>query len=67
MRLEPKPGRCEGHGMCVTLAPTLVDLDDDGHVTPLGDTVPDDELDVARLTVASCPVQALHLITEEIG
>ncbi|UFS98552.1 ferredoxin [Nocardia huaxiensis] len=64
MRLEPETGRCEGHGICVATAPSLLDLDDDGYVTPLGDTISDAEARVARLAVDSCPVQALRLITD---
>lgn len=64
MRLERDNERCEGHGICVATAPSLLDLDDDGLVTPLADSVADHEIDLARLAADACPVQALRVVAD---
>jgi len=51
---------CAGHGLCATVAPDLIDIDDDGFPV-LGDPVPDDQLEAARDAVTACPEQALTL------
>ena len=55
--------RCEGHGVCINQAPTLLDLDDDDVVVvldPAHDLDPD-QAERGRVAVASCPVAALAL------
>lgn len=63
MRITADRERCEGHGVCVNLAPSLLDLDDDDIVVVLD---PDrdlaaEETGQADVAVASCPVAALSL------
>ncbi|HEY0449358.1 ferredoxin [Actinophytocola sp.] len=50
---------CEGYGNCVTGAPDVYDIDDDGTVVLRKDVI--DEEDRARVETAalSCPVSAL--------
>jgi len=54
---------CEGHGVCVAQAPTLLDLDDDDIVVVLepGEHLADEHRSRARVAVESCPVAALRV------
>ncbi|PWN03273.1 ferredoxin [Nocardioides silvaticus] len=61
MRIVADRERCEGHGICINQAPSLLGLDDDDIVlAPEHDLSPDEE-GQARVAVASCPVAALVL------
>lgn len=63
MRIVADRERCEGHGICINQAPTLLDLDDEDIVLvldPAHELGPDEEAQ-ARVAVASCPVAALVL------
>jgi ferredoxin len=53
---------CQGYGNCITNASDVFDIDDDGKVTLLTDTIPG--ADRARIldAVRSCPVNALSVI-----
>jgi ferredoxin len=56
---------CRGHGRCYTVAPDLLEDDDDeGFVTVRGQIidVPDDQEDAARNAAGSCPERAITLI-----
>jgi ferredoxin len=66
MRITVDADRCTGHGRCYTLAPDLLDCDDEGFVTLRGQTmaVPDDQLTAARDAVAGCPEQAVELLDD---
>lgn len=54
---------CEGHGLCLELAPSVFDINDED--IAVCDPHPDDSflLDV-RAAVAACPRQAIHASTE---
>lgn len=54
--------RCEGHGQCAAVAPTLFYLDDDGFAAYRydGETVPGGYEEAAGHAVAACPIVALH-------
>jgi ferredoxin len=53
--------RCEGHGLCVEVAPEVFDLDDNDVVLILHDEIPP-ELEVrAEAGARSCPVAALRV------
>jgi ferredoxin len=58
--------QCEGHGRCYTLAPDLLDCDDEGYVTIRGGQLelPDDQRAVAEELVGSCPEGAITLTTD---
>jgi ferredoxin len=63
MRISVERARCEGHGMCVDVAPELFQLDDEGELLLLfadGD-VPVESEDRARGAVRVCPIAALRL------
>ena len=66
VRLTVHAERCTGHGRCYTLAPDLLDFDDEGFVTLRGQImdVPDGQLTAARDAVAGCPEQAVELLDD---
>ncbi|MEV6903365.1 ferredoxin [Amycolatopsis sp. NPDC051372] len=53
---------CQGYGNCLTTADDVYDIDDDGKVVLLTETIP--EADRARVEAAalSCPVKALGVV-----
>jgi ferredoxin len=54
--------RCQGHGRCYDLAPSLFGDDDEGYGMVLGDGAVRADLErEARLAVANCPEQAIEL------
>ena len=60
MKITVSHTRCEGYGFCAERAPDLLRLDDDGVLEILVADVPDDQVDIARRAVRSCPVAALR-------
>jgi ferredoxin len=66
MRLTVHADLCTGHGRCYTLAPDLLDCDDEGFVTLRGRIVdvPDSQEAAARDAVAGCPEQAVELLDD---
>jgi len=64
MRIIADGAQCEGHGVCVAQAPTLLDMDDDDVVVVLepGEHLSDDDASRARVAVESCPVAALRVV-----
>ena len=61
MQLILDQPRCEGHGLCEEVAPTLMHLDDEGDLVLDVEQVEDQDLDAARAAVRVCPVAALRL------
>jgi ferredoxin len=52
--------------MCLSIAPSVFDLDDDGNMLLLhGDGLAADEVDPVRDAVACCPAEALELLEEQ--
>ena len=64
MRLSVGADICTGHGRCYTLAPDLLEDDDEGYVTVRGQeiTVPAGQVDDARNAADSCPERAIALL-----
>ena len=60
MKVQVDDDRCQGHGRCYALAPTVFEPDEIGNAAVLGDGIvaPDDE-QRARLAAANCPEQAI--------
>ncbi len=52
---------CDGNGMCTVEAPELLDLDDDGNLVVISETVPPELVGKAGAAVSVCPKQALRL------
>ena len=67
MKLTVRSEGCRGHGLCYSLAPDLLEDDDDeGYVSVRGRVVdvPVDQVDHARNAAASCPEQAIVLLED---
>jgi ferredoxin len=60
-KLEIDWTRCDGHGLCATLLPDDVELDEWGFPVLSGDPVTPGELTNARRAVLACPALALRL------
>ena len=57
--------RCQGHGRCYDLVPSLFGEDDEGYGKVLDDgVVPPGHERGARLAVANCPERAIELLEE---
>ncbi|WP_329568339.1 ferredoxin [Streptomyces sp. NBC_01361] len=54
-------GACQGYANCVIAAPDTYDLDDDGVVVLLKDSIPEDDLARVQEAARSCPVSALMI------
>jgi len=65
VKVQINSERCQGHGRCYDLAPSLFGEDDEGYGQVLGDGVvpPGLERD-ARLAVANCPERAVEILGE---
>jgi ferredoxin len=65
VKVQISSERCQGHGRCYDLAPSLFGDDDEGYGTVPGDGfVPPGKLQEARLAVANCPERAISLLEE---
>jgi ferredoxin len=64
MKVQVNYDRCEGHAVCVDLAPTVFQIgDDDEQVRVINDT-PDESLHADVILAAKrCPIQAITLTT----
>lgn len=52
---------CQGYANCVVAAPDVYDIDDEGTVVLLKDSITDDERPNVEDAVSSCPVSALSI------
>jgi ferredoxin len=55
-------GKCQGHGRCALIVPTVFDVDDFGAGLVLVDDVPADEYDDVEEAVMSCPENAISVV-----
>jgi ferredoxin len=53
--------RCAGHARCLTIAPDLFDLDDDGRAIWLRQPETAGEVEAARRAARGCPEQAIRV------
>lgn len=63
MRIVLDRPRCEGHGLCESVAPSVMHLDDDGELVLDREEFSDDSPELADIgaAVRVCPVAALSL------
>lgn len=62
MKVSIDAERCQGHGRCFSLAPSVFDFDDLGSGVVLGDgTLTPETLALARLAQANCPEHAIFI------
>lgn len=66
MRITANISGCQGYGNCAALDPNHFDLDDDGLVVVVTDTVLEQDLKVTAAAVRSCPVSVLELVDDEV-
>ncbi|MGV0744338.1 ferredoxin [Mycolicibacterium sp. XJ870] len=60
--LHVDPGLCEGHALCIELAPDVFDLSDD-EVAGAAETPPREQWDSVDAAVDACPRQAITFST----
>jgi ferredoxin len=62
MRVRVDPDKCQGHGRCYALAPSLFESDDYGDAHELNDgVVPEGMEGDARLAADNCPEFAIEV------
>lgn len=61
MRLHVDPDVCQSNGLCVQVAPDLVQFDDDDRARPTESPLSEAELADARAAVTCCPSRALSI------
>lgn len=61
MKIVVDRERCTGIGICESLMPDVFEIDEDGQMVLLAETVPQGQEAEAREAVASCPNEALLL------
>ena len=65
MKIQSGAERCQGHGRCYDLAPSLFGEDDEGYGTVLSDgAVPPGREQDARRAELNCPEHAIELLEE---
>ncbi|MFE4504188.1 ferredoxin [Rhodococcus sp. NPDC056743] len=61
MKVSVDPDGCKGHGVCLTIAPEVFTLTDDGYAEAIADVVPTDVESAVRDAAANCPERAITL------
>ncbi|MEV4235235.1 MULTISPECIES: ferredoxin [Nocardia] len=64
MKIELDRTKCTGLGICESFAPTVFEVNDEGELVLLSDTVPDGLLDDVKKACEGCPTEALTLVEE---
>ncbi|MFC4054163.1 ferredoxin [Actinomadura syzygii] len=62
--LRADKGACQGYANCVVAAPDVYDIDDDGVVVLLKESVPEEDRQRVEEAARSCPVSALAVEDE---
>jgi ferredoxin len=58
-KVVTEPGRCQGHGKCVTECPEVFDTDEQGYVVVRSGEIPDSLRAAVQRCVDDCPEGAL--------
>jgi ferredoxin len=61
MKIIVDRAKCTGLGICESLAPDCFEVDDEGALVLLTETVPDGGLADVQAAVEGCPTEALRL------
>lgn len=64
MKIHADKDVCQGFGNCALAAPEYFDVDDDGIVVVLEETVPAEKVAEATEAVRWCPIRALEISAE---
>jgi ferredoxin len=59
VKIRVDPDRCQGHLRCVAFAPTLFQVDEEGHASALDEAVPTELLDAVLQAILNCPERAI--------
>lgn len=62
MKVSVDPDGCKGHGVCLTIAPEVFTLTDDGYAEASSGDVPTELEPAVQDAVANCPEHAITLI-----
>ena len=62
MRVSIDTDRCQGHGRCFNVAPTLFGFDDLGNGVVLVAEPSGEDVALARLAEANCPEHAITVV-----
>lgn len=62
MKITVDYAKCTGLGICESLAPNVFEVDDNGDLVLLTETISGEDLEGVREAVAGCPTEALRLI-----
>ncbi|WP_309227726.1 MULTISPECIES: ferredoxin [unclassified Mycolicibacterium] len=60
-RLKIDRAVCHGHGLCYSVAPEIVEPDEQGDPVVLADSIPEQFIELAREAVNVCPERAIIL------
>ena len=65
MRIAVDSSKCQGHNLCLSYIPHLLDVDELGYVTPIEhEELSEQDLAAARIAVGNCPEEALTSIDD---
>jgi len=64
MKVTVDRTKCTGLGICEAMAPEVFEVDENGDLVLLTETVSTDRLDEVRAAVEGCPTEALRLVEE---
>ena len=64
IKVEIDLARCQGYGNCITAAPDVFDINDEGQAYLLVDNIADGELARMNAAAAVCPVAAIAVNVE---
>jgi ferredoxin len=64
-QIEVEMERCEGHGLCEQVAPDIYQLDDEGELVLLAESVSADLVNKAEAGARACPVAAIRVLRSE--
>lgn len=61
MKIAVDYDKCTGLGICESLAPEHFEVNEDGDLVLLKETVEDDDVQAVEEAVAGCPTEALRI------
>lgn len=64
MKVTVDRTKCTGLGICEATAPEVFEVDENGDLLLLAETVSTDQVDEVRAAVEGCPTEALRLVEE---
>ena len=64
MRIRIDSELCTGHGLCYSVAKTLIDYDERGYGVVIHPELDASTMDEARRAIMSCPEQAISIVDE---